>query len=66
MVFIKYCVDYHLTVLSDSLCRDLIYFQELVDCGGPIRDVIIRNLLDHELYHNLNKRNADDDIKGRS
>uniref|UniRef100_A0A915PYR1 E3 ubiquitin-protein ligase n=1 Tax=Setaria digitata TaxID=48799 RepID=A0A915PYR1_9BILA len=40
---------------------DLI--QELVDCGGPIRDVIIRNLLDCQLYHSLNKRNAEDDIR---
>ncbi|KAL3995662.1 putative zinc finger in N-recognin (UBR box) family protein [Acanthocheilonema viteae] len=37
--------------------------QELVDCGGPIRDVIIKNLLDPQLYHDLNKRNADDDIR---
>uniref|UniRef100_A0A0R3RTL1 E3 ubiquitin-protein ligase n=1 Tax=Elaeophora elaphi TaxID=1147741 RepID=A0A0R3RTL1_9BILA len=37
--------------------------QELVDYGGPIRDVIIRNLLDHQLYHDLSKRNADDDIR---
>ncbi|KAM3718469.1 E3 ubiquitin-protein ligase [Dirofilaria immitis] len=37
--------------------------QELVDYGGPIRDVIISNLLDRQLYHDLNKRNADDDIR---
>ncbi|EFO23388.1 hypothetical protein LOAG_05096 [Loa loa] len=37
--------------------------QELVDYGGPIRDVIIGNLLDRQLYHDLNKRNADDDIR---
>ncbi|VIO94812.1 Zinc finger in N-recognin family protein [Brugia malayi] len=37
--------------------------QELVDCGGPIRDVIIGNLLDRQLYHDLNKRSSDDDMR---
>lgn len=36
----------------------------MIDYGGPIRDVIIRNLLDPQLYRDLNKRNADDDMRG--
>ncbi|VDK87628.1 unnamed protein product [Litomosoides sigmodontis] len=49
--------------IVDRTCILIELIQELVDYGGPIRDVIIRNLLDPQLYHDLNKRNADDDIR---
>ncbi|VDN19581.1 unnamed protein product [Gongylonema pulchrum] len=39
--------------------------QELVDYGGPIRDLIIRILLDRGLYHDLTKRTSEDDIRVR-
>ncbi|VDN07190.1 unnamed protein product [Thelazia callipaeda] len=39
------------------------FIQELIDYGGPIRDVLVKNLLDRQLYKDLNKHSNVDHTK---
>uniref|UniRef100_A0A9J2Q5I1 E3 ubiquitin-protein ligase n=1 Tax=Ascaris lumbricoides TaxID=6252 RepID=A0A9J2Q5I1_ASCLU len=42
------------------------FMQELVDCGGPIRDAVADILLNESLYADLNKRSASEDLEETS
>ncbi|VDK17417.1 unnamed protein product [Anisakis simplex] len=42
------------------------FLQEIVDCGGPIRDAVADILLNKQLYAELNKRMAKDDLEEKS